>query len=127
MERAVCRSSVEIIGVDDNERTVDAVTSGEQGVSGSPGFLSPCSDADPRWGIGETLEGVLGGDCCAHPLDALVELRLEFWSNHEYDLLEPGLAGIVYGVIHERVTAGSHPVELLYGAIATRQAGGQND
>ncbi len=127
MERAVCRSPVEIIGVDDNERTVDAVTSGEHGVSGSPGFLSPRSDADARWGIVETLEDVWGGDLVAHSLDALVELRLEFWSNDEYDLLKPGLAGIVYGVIHERVTAGSHPVELLYGTIATRQAGGQND
>ena len=48
MERAVCRSPVEIIGVDDNERTIDAITSGEHGVSGSPGFLSPRSDADAR-------------------------------------------------------------------------------
>ena len=120
--------AVVVIGIDDGEGFVDDLSGHEDGMAGSPGFLSwrPVGDAGDG-GI-QFLEDVLR-------LDEVIKFGGEFFfeglfdgmSDDENDFAKTCLNSVIDGVFHDGFAGGADAVHLFEAAITAADAGGQNE
>ena len=72
------------------------------------------------------LEGVLHVHHPGHAVaDGGFESLFDLVLDDEDDRLEACAAGVVQGIIHDDLTAGTHRVDLLHAAVAAAHAGSQ--
>ena len=116
--------AVVVVGIDDGEGAVDVGLCGQHRVAGTPGLHAALGDGVALGQLIQLLEGVLHVHHPGHAVaDGSFESLLDLVLDDEDDRLEACAAGVVQGIIHDDLTAGTHRVDLLHAAVAAAHAG----
>ena len=123
-ERAKAFGAVEIVGVDGCERLVDFFFRGEDGLGCTPGLGATGRQGESSGERVEFLEGELDGDAALKAAaDGVAEGLFDVFADDENDFAETGAQGVVDGVVHDGLAAGTDRIDLLQSAIAAAHAG----
>ena len=96
-------------------------------MAGAPRFLAAFGDAVSRGQGVELLERVFHGDAFfPFRADRLAECLLDVAPDHEHDLIEPALHGVVDGIVEDDLAVRPDRVDLLESAVAASHSGGEH-
>ena len=116
--------AVVVVGIDDGEGAVDVGLCGQHRVAGTPGLHAALGDGVALGQLIQLLEGVLHVHHPGHAVaDGSFESLFDLVLDDEDDRLEACAAGVVQGIIHDDLTAGTHRIDLLHAAVAAAHAG----
>ena len=120
--------AIVVVGVDDGEGAVHHLPGGQGGVGGAPGLLPLRRD-------GVALRQVLFQLVCVadvhgfgYPVaDAALEVLLDLGLDDEDHRLKARPAGVVDGVVDDKLAVVSHGVQLFKAAVPAAHAGSHDD